>query len=180
MKNLFAYRWMEPEEIEKLREIDRSEIIRTGYKYKDGKLQKMEVNWDSPNWTQDGDNEYSMAGQINFCRGHLEKGGRMLGAFDEEKLAGIGIITPNIQEIVVQLAYLHISKNYRQMGIGKRMFKQLEQMALQLGGREMYVTAVPSGSAVNFYLSQGFKPTDTPIPELFELEPDDIHMVKSL
>jgi hypothetical protein len=42
----------------------------------------------------------------------------------------------------------------------------------------MYVSAVPSESAVGFYQSQGFEPTDTPIPTLFELEPEDIHMVK--
>ena len=180
MENTITYRWMAPEEIEQLREIDRTEIIRTGYKYADGELQKIDVNWDAPNWDPNGDHEFSMTAQINFCRDHLEKGGKMYGAFDEKKLVGIGIITPNIQENVVQLAYLHMSKGYRRMGVGNRIFSTLVEKAKQLGGRQMYVTAVPSGSAVGFYLSKGFQPTDSPIPELFELEPDDIHMIKSL
>jgi hypothetical protein len=50
--------------------------------------------------------------------------------------------------------------------------------AKKAGAKRMYVSAVPSESAVGFYLSQGFEPTDTPIPALFELEPQDIHMVK--
>ena len=37
-----------------------------------------------------------------------------------------------------------------------------------------------SGSAVGFYLSQGFRPADTPIPELYALEPEDIHMLRPL
>lgn len=180
MKNLITYRWMAPKEIEKFREIDRSEIIRTGYKYEDGKLQKMDVMWDAPNWDPNGDHEFSMTAQINFCRSHLEKDGRMMGAFEGEVLIGIGIITPNIREGVVQLAYLHISNGYRRMGVGNHIFKVLVEEATRLGGREMYVTAVPSGSAVGFYTSKGFTPTDSPIPELFELEPEDIHMIKTL
>ncbi len=174
------YRWMAAEEIEKLRGIDRSEIIRTGYKFEDRKLHKLDVNWDAPNWDPNGDHEFSMTAQINFCRGHLKNDGRMLGAFDGETLVGIGIVTPNIRENVVQLAYLHLSSGYRRLGIGSTLFAKLKEKAKQLGGREMYVTGVPSESAVDFYMSRGFKPTDTPIPELFELEPEDIHMTMRL
>jgi hypothetical protein len=48
--------------------------------------------------------------------------------------------------------------------------------ALATGATNLYVSAVPSESAVGFYLSQGFRPVGTPRPELFELEPEDIHM----
>jgi hypothetical protein len=47
----------------------------------------------------------------------------------------------------------------------------------QQRAKQMYVSAKPSGSAVGFYLSQGFRPADTPIPELYELEPENIHML---
>jgi hypothetical protein len=42
------------------------------------------------------------------------------------------------------------------------------------------VSATESESAVSFYLSQGFRPTATPNPQMFELEPLDIHMVRPL
>jgi hypothetical protein len=35
-------------------------------------------------------------------------------------------------------------------------------------------------AAVGCYLSRGFAPTDDPVPELLELEPEDVHMVLDL
>jgi hypothetical protein len=40
----------------------------------------------------------------------------------------------------------------------------------------MVVSATPSGNTVRFYLGRGFEPTADPVPELFALEPDDVHM----
>lgn len=174
------YRWMEPDEVSKIKDIDRSERIRIGYKYIEGKLQSMDVNWDSPAWATDGDGDYSVASQIRFCQGHLDRNGRMYGAFHEQKLVGIGIIEPDIDEGMAQLAYLHVSNGYRQKGIGNRIFEVLIGEARRTGAVKVYVSATPTGSAINFYLDQGFKPTATPIPELFELEPDDIHLLKEI
>ncbi len=174
------YLWMEPEEVTKIVEIDRSERIRMGYKLVEGKLQKMAVNWDSPPWTSDGEGEYSVAGQIKFCREHLERNGRLFGAFLENKLVGIGLLQPEVEEGIAQLAFLHVSNQHRRMGIGSRITKELVLEAKRGGASKMYVSATPSGSAVSFYLRQGFKPTNNPIPVLLELEPDDIHMIKNL
>jgi len=44
----------------------------------------------------------------------------------------------------------------------------------------MVVSATPSVNTVRFYLSRGFEPMAEPIPELHELEPEDIHMQKRL
>jgi hypothetical protein len=44
----------------------------------------------------------------------------------------------------------------------------------------MVVSATPSTNTVHFYLGRGFEPTAEPLPELFELEPEDIHMEKQL
>ena len=104
----------------------------------------------------------------------------MYGAFHEQKLVGIGIIQPDVAADTAQLAYLHVSNRYRQKGIGNRIAQELIGEARRTGAAKMYVSATPSGSAVNFYMRQGFRPTATPIPELFELEPDDIHMLMEL
>jgi ribosomal protein S18 acetylase RimI-like enzyme len=174
------YRWLEPNEVTKIGDIDRSERIRMGYVYAEGELQKMAVNWDSPSCPQGGDGEYSVAAQIRFCEGHLARNGRLYGAFSGEKLVGIGLIQHNIGEGKAQLAYLHVSNGYRQQGVAGQITKALIEEAKSVGAKQLYVSATPSGSAVGFYLSQGFRPTDTPVPELFALEPEDIHMIMTI
>ena len=161
-------------------DIDRSEIIRTGYRVEAGGLVEMSVEWDSPTFEKEGTGEHSVAEQIAFCRGHLDRGGVPLGAFDGEKLAGIIILQPEIRPGLAQLAYLHISRAYRRKGIAGELLVQLESRAKQAGAKRLYVSAIPSGSAVGFYSSQGFQITTDPIPDLFELEPQDIHMIKDL
>jgi hypothetical protein len=44
----------------------------------------------------------------------------------------------------------------------------------------MVVSATPSGNTVRFYLGRGFQPVAEPLAELFELEPEDVHMRKVL
>ena len=175
-----SYRWMEPDEVSKLKDIDRSEKIWINYKYVEGQLQARDVDWDAPAWFTEGDGAHTVASHIRFCTEHLERNGRMYGAFHDQKLVGIGIIQPDVAAGTAQLAYLHVSNGYRQKGIGNRIVEELIAEARRTGAVKMYVSATPSGSAVNFYMSQGFQPTATPIPELFELEPDDIHMLMEL
>jgi ribosomal protein S18 acetylase RimI-like enzyme len=171
---------MQSAELEQLADIDRSEIIRTGYRIEAGQLIKMPVEWDSPTFEKDGTGEHSVAGQIAFCRGHVDRGGESLGAFDGKRLAGIIILQPEIRPGLAQLAYLHISRAYRRQGIAHELLGQLESRAKQAGAKRLYVSAIPSESAIGFYSSQGFQLTPDPIPELFELEPQDIHMIKEL
>ena len=44
----------------------------------------------------------------------------------------------------------------------------------------MVVTATPTENTVRFYLGRDFQPMAEPLPELFELEPEDVHMRKVL
>ena len=171
---------MEPEELSLISQIDRSEVIRTGYVQRGGALKRLEVNWDSPGWVPEGDGEHSVAAQIRFCREHLDRGGRLIGAIDGNRLAGIGVITPEIRPGLAQLAYLHVSRAYRRRDIGSRLVAAMISEARSSGARRMYVSAVPSGSAVGFYLHLGFQPVEDPLPDLYALEPEDIHMMMDL
>lgn len=174
------YRWMQVEEVNRIAEIDRAERIRTGYIFEAGQLQRLKVKWDTPSFLVDGEGEHTVAHQIEFCRDHLERNGRMFGAFDGELLVGVGIVQNEIREGTAQLAYLHVSNGYRRQGIGSQITKELICEAKRAGAERLYVSATPSGSAVGFYRSHGFEPVDTPIPELFELEPEDIHMIREV
>jgi hypothetical protein len=57
---------------------------------------------------------------------------------------------------------------------------EMERLARAAGATAFYVSACPTESAVGFYTSRGFRPTDRPNPELLALEPEDIHTTKDL
>jgi hypothetical protein len=41
----------------------------------------------------------------------------------------------------------------------------------------MYVSAIPSGPAVDFYVRHGCEPAAEPHPGLLAKEPDDLHLI---
>ena len=90
------------------------------------------------------------------------------------------MVVPHIRPGMAQLAYLHVSQEFRAAGIGGRLTAELEQIAASVGDREIVVSATPSGNTVRFYTSRGHRPMAHPLPELVELEPDDIHMSKTI
>lgn len=175
-----TYRWMSPSEINRIAEIDRSERVRIGYVLQSGRLEKTSVDWDVPGFYSTGEGNHSVYEQLRFVESHLQSGGKMIGAFNDQTLVGVGVITPDIRPGVAQLAYLHVSNRFRRQGIGTHLVQAMIEEALQLGTSSIYVSATPSGSAVGFYTSFGFRLVDHPIPELYEMEPEDIHMIKNL
>jgi ribosomal protein S18 acetylase RimI-like enzyme len=177
---MITFRRLADSDLSKLSDIDRSEVIRVGYEVREGTLVRKDVVWDSSNFLPEGEGEHTVAAEIEFCRSHLARDGIALGGFDGETFAAIGILTPEIRPALAQLAYLHVSRAYRRKGIGTAITGQLLEHAIALGSRQVYVSAVPSGSAVGFYRSSGFDLAPEPLPELYDLEPDDIHMVLDL
>ena len=174
-----TYRRLENSEADRIRDIDRTERVRTGYRVEGHQLVCMDVVWDSSPWRDDGD-EHSFPYMIRFLEGILAKQGTMLGAFDGERLVGLAAFRPQLTATMAQLALLHVSNGYRRQGISTHLLKNIVSMARDSGATHLYVSATPSGSAVGFYTSHGFAWTQTPHPELFALEPDDIHMIKAL
>ena len=175
-----TYRRMTEAELAKLRDIDRSETIRVGYELRDGHLFQMSVDWDAPDFFREGDGEHTVAHQIAFCRGHLEAKATMIGAFDSEKLVGVGLLTPEVRPKMAQLSYLQVSSAFRRRGIGTAIVGRLLQRAREEDAKWVYVSATPSQSAVEFYENFGFTPVAEPLPELYALEPHDIHMIMEL
>ena len=172
--------YMKTESLHKLESLDRSEIIRTGYKIVDGELISIEVQWNIPSFFKDDSGDHSVQAQIDFCRGHLKRGGIMVGAFQGEVLVGVGVLTPDIHPGVAQLAYLQVSSEFRRTGVATSIVRELERRAVEFGSASIYVSATPSESAVNFYLSRGYEVANQPIHDLVQLEPEDIHMFKDL
>ena len=158
----------------RLTEIDLSEHITQVYRMVDGQLEAEVHDWHRPR------------GDEAFWREHIAewrqtlKPDLWLGAYDGERLAGLASLRYELAPGLAQLTTLHVSQPYRRRGVARQLVQTVADLARQHGAQALYVSAIPSQSAVNFYLSQGFRPTSEPNPAMFALEPEDIHMVRTL
>jgi GNAT superfamily N-acetyltransferase len=167
-------------ELSRVVEIDRRERINVLYDQHGAQLVAREGNWSASAWDPDGHSEHSVEAQVHALQYHVDKGGIALGAFAGGRLVGIGVVVPHLRTGIAQLAWLHVSAPRRATGIGSRLSDQLEQIARTAGDSSMVVSATPSENTVRFYLGRGFQPMAEPLAELFELEPEDVHMRKML
>ena len=167
--------------IERIGDIDRSEHVAHAYAWRDGRLEVEEVDWHVPAWFTEGNGHHSVRGNIADWRPYLEEqGGVMFGAMYGRRLVGFAIYRPRLEPGMAQLAVLHVSREYRRQGLGTALAERVAMLALADGARRLYVSATPSAPTVEFYRSQGFVPVTEPHPELYALEPDDIHMIREL
>jgi GNAT superfamily N-acetyltransferase len=166
---------MPKHELSRLAEIERAEDIPQAYFMEDGQLVLKDVNWRAGSWQPEG--EFSVAHYVEEFGPMLEAGGVLLGAFEGETLAGLGVLRYKLTETMAQLALLHVSRDYRGKGAGALLTQEMFRLARLDGADHIYVSSIPTKNSVDFYRSQGFELTPDPHPELFALEPDDIHMV---
>jgi len=158
----------------RVHEIDVSERHNVIYRYTDGVLQTTAEQWARPQWTQE---EWQHRLQHWIADLHPD---RFLGAFVDERLVGLASLRYRLTETMAQLTTLHVDCHHRRQGVATALTREVVRLVKAQGPHALYVSATESASAVNFYLSQGFRPTDEPDPALFALEPNDIHMVMPL
>jgi len=179
-REAITYRPIQPDELSRIAEIDRSERIDTIYLQRGSDLVAVSGDFSARPWHADGQGEHSVAHQVEECERYLAAGGIAIGALADGRLVGIGVVVPHIRDGVAQLGFLHVSDGYRGRGIGGRLCAQLEQIGGELGDTVMVVSATPSANTVRFYRNLGFEPTANPLRELYELEPKDVHLEKRL
>ena len=177
---MIAYRPLKAHEIARVGEIDRTERIDRVYLQRGTELAVVEGDFSSPPWQPEGHGEYSVAHQVGECERWVEAGGIALGAFEGERLVGMGIVVPHLRPGVAQLAFLHVSDGFRNRGIGRHLNDELDAIARATGDTTMVVSATPSVNTVDFYRRRGYAPTASPLPELLEREPKDVHLEKPL
>ncbi|WP_157913112.1 GNAT family N-acetyltransferase [Candidatus Promineifilum breve] len=171
---------MGPAELSRLGEIDRTERITSIYVQHGVDLEEQPHNFDVPPWLPTGDGFHSIPHQIGFCEEHIARGALLFGAFDGERLVGMGLMTPQVRPGIAQLAHLHVSDRYRGRGVGRRLVEKMAEAAREMGDLEMVVSSSPSANTVRFYMGCGFAPMAEPLAELFEKEPEDVHLSKRL
>ena len=158
----------------RLHEIDVSEHITLIYRWTDGALRPEAFEANRPRWDQAQWQERS-----TDWRRDLQPDA-WLGAFVGGRLAGEASVRYELAPRMAQLTTLHVDRAYRRQSIARRLLAAVILTAEERGAEQIYVSASETESAVSFYLSQGFRPTDSPNRRLFELEPKDIHMVRRL
>lgn len=173
-------RSLRADELGRVREIDRAERIDAIYVQHGSRLERREGDLSSPPWDPAGDGEHSVVGQQAALEAFVGGGALALGAFDGDVLVGIGVLVARIRPGIAQLAYLHVTSDARGRGIGARLSDELERIARDAGATSVVVSATPSVNTVDFYRRRGYAPMAEPLPELLELEPEDVHMLKSL
>jgi ribosomal protein S18 acetylase RimI-like enzyme len=164
-----------PTQLDQVVEVDVTESDDVVYYIEHGELVAHRERWQRPARTKQ---DWQV--QIQRWQGYLASGGAVLGAFDGEVLVGFAILRDELSPGQAELAGLFVSRTYRRKGIAARLTVELIRLVRARGAREIYVSATPSRSAVGFYQSQGFMLAQELNPVLFELEPEDIHMVKHL
>ena len=166
---------MDVDEVGRICEIDVSETGEVVYKWVDGQVEPIPEHWqrrpyDAAGWRQRAD----------MVKAALATGGAALGAFNGPVLVGFAAVRYRLAEDVAQLVALWVRAAYRRRGIAAALTGEAARLAGDSGAATLYVSATPSESAQAFYRSRGFRPTQFVHMELFEQEPEDIHMVKQL
>jgi GNAT superfamily N-acetyltransferase len=165
-------------EVEQIWTIDRAEEIDAVYYFEEGGLALMPEHYDMRGWPS-GEPEKNTP-YLYDC---YDRGGWFQGLFDGEQLVGVAVLESDFlgpQRDQLQLKFLYISQAYRKHGLGKMLFERSKEQARRLGARQLYISATPSENTVNFYFKLGCKVATEPEPDLYQLEPEDIHMVYDL
>lgn len=162
------------EEIKRIKEIDRSEVVNHIYYYRDGNLELEEEFYDIKPWSQS-----ELKDHINHLMKLSKKGGYIYAVIDDQRLIGVialecDFIGRNKDQL--QMVFLQVDNDYRNQGIGKKLMEKAKEKAKDLGAKRLYISATPSLNTIRFYLALGCTLASEINPELYELEPEDIHL----
>lgn len=177
---MITYRRLASHELARVGEIDRTERIDRLYVQRGAELETVDGDFSASAWRADGDGEHSVAHHVEECERWIGAGGVALGAFDGARLVGMGVVLPHLRPGIAQLTFLYVSDGFRDRGIGRRLSDALDAVARAAGDTTVVVSATPSIHTVDFYRRRGYAPTASPLPELVELEPEDVHLEKRL
>ena len=169
-----TYRPLKANELVKLQEIDRTEYIAEIYVFENGQL----VLKPEPclAGTFEPDELEKMIGQQQML---LTNGGKVIGAFDGDRLVGIASVEHSrrgAHKDYCKMDILYVSHAFRGKRIGHRLVQECKSVATSFGGSKLYVSATPTKATVDFYLKLGATLVKELDPKLFELEPLDIHL----
>ncbi|WP_338803753.1 GNAT family N-acetyltransferase [Xenorhabdus griffiniae] len=174
-------RQLSRQEIPEVWNIDRTELIENLYVQQRDQLILTPQCFDMQGWPEGEAEIYTPILLDSYDRGAF-----FLGVFAEnenDKLIAVASVDPQWRgenDDLLQLSFLHISKAYRGLGLGKQLFHCCIDFAKAKGAKGLYISSIPSENAVNFYRHIGCVLIAQPDIELYQREPDDIHLVYTI
>ena len=166
-------RLLQRDEIHLIWQIDRREVVENIYSLQEGKLILKPDYFDMQGWPPGEAELYTPI--LLDC---YDRGGTFCGAFENHRLVGVSILESNFigsQHDMLQLKFLHVSRDYRNRGIASALFNIAVEKARSLGAKKLYISATPSEHTINYYMRLGCVLANEIDAELFALEPEDIH-----
>jgi predicted N-acetyltransferase YhbS len=154
--------------------IDRQEVIDALYVLENGQLVLRPQHWEIDGWPPGEREAYTPI--LLVCFDH---GGAVTGAFEGGVLAGVVVLEGRFigrRKDQVQLKFLHVSQSHRRQGLGRALFGHAVGQARLLGAKKLYISATPSENTIDFYRHLGCRIAEEVDPDLFALEPEDIHL----
>jgi len=108
-----------------------------------------------------------------------DRQGTFYGIFENDRLIAVAVLESTFigkNKDKLQLKFLHVSRAYRSQDVGQKLFTLSADRAHELGDLKLYISATPSENTINFYLNLGCELSHDLDPDLYKLEPEDIHL----
>ena len=155
------------------------------------RYQKIERCWrkDDGKWVlknnpyiEDWNNEkrQQIINGLHICK---QQGGIVLGAFYDNKLIGFSSIGSTMFGEVkqyIELIMMQVSHEYRNKGIGKKLFFLTVKKAKEKGAKKLYISAHSSEESQAFYRAVGCVEAQEINGQIAENEPFDCQMEYAL
>ncbi len=168
------YRHITLMEVHKINDIDASQYIGRAWRDCCGKNELVEINYNDLSWPNGIDYHHK-----NLIR-TIEKNGIAIGAFDENDQM-LGFVTVNNDVFGnkarhVLLDQLYITKEHRNKGIGKQLFKCAVEAAKRFEVEKILICAGSAEETIAFYYAMGCETAKEINYELFEKDPRDVQL----
>lgn len=155
--------------------IDRRELITQMYWQNHDELEAYDCHHDVEAW----DKEMLSQDPIDLKKAYAS-GAAFTGAWQGQQLLGVCVVARRSVESISGahlLKYFYIDANHRGLGIGTQLMQAAFQSVREFKGNALYISSIPTCNTVDFYISQGAEVLPDPDPRLFELEPEDVHLL---
>ena len=150
---------MQPEELERIAEVNRAELVNAQYQAAaspDGRGLVLQKVSQSPPVRISPWGPTDVEQRIAAWRPAVAAGGVMIGALSEGRLVGFAVLGPRQDDKTAELLALFVDAARRRRGIGSLLLEEVERRARQQGAAAVFTASNRTASAVDFYLKQGY------------------------